>query len=249
MVLLTLLEKIYGPDEGDAWRFFQETLASIASGLEIDFEIAGKSDRGWIQVEISGADTVVTANYLSQKFGSAPVSIENVHAPATTRGKVVDSGKIGYGIYVDVGVTSPEPIDALIPLHKMRGQLVEGRKLSIHQMIERFCLHDNLPLEIRLIRVDSNKGEIEAEFSEKQLTAFKRWLSLGFDRVIVLGATHDRVRHAIQRSGVSRYIVKLDQLGLLEHSLTCTLGTDAPGIIVKLGPHLPKTPLYAFFQE
>ncbi|MFH0897452.1 MAG: DUF2110 family protein [Candidatus Bathyarchaeota archaeon] len=51
---------------------------------------------------------------------------------------------------------------------------------------------------------------------------------------------------ALKRSGIQRDIAKVEELGFLEYSLLCKLGTDAPGVIKALGRYLPAVPLYAF---
>jgi hypothetical protein len=83
----------------------------------------------------------------------APISFEKLRLSSELRGRIVDSGKVGYGLYVDIGVSSPEIVDALIPLHTLRKQLVEDKKLSIHKIIEAFCLYDNLPLKVKFLYI------------------------------------------------------------------------------------------------
>ncbi|MFQ6074968.1 MAG: DUF2110 family protein [Candidatus Bathyarchaeia archaeon] len=246
MVVLTLLEKVYGPSKRIAWKRLERTLFSITSGVEVELNILGENERGWVKLEVLGEDEIVVKNYLARRFGLAPPSLEGLQAPVKLRGKVVDSGKIGYGVYVDVGVTRPEAIDVLIPLYTLRSQLAEGRSLSTREMIDLFCLHDNLPLEVLLTRSDLEKREAEGEFSKGQLSKFRGWISSGLNRVIILGATSDQVRSAVRRTGASRYIVRIERLGMLEHSLTCKPGTDGPGMIAKIGQRLPRVPLYAF---
>lgn len=246
MVVLTLLEKVYAPNRGIAWKRLKGTLLSTTSGVEVELKILGENERGWVRLEVSGEDETVVMNFLSKRFGLAPQSLEGLQAPLKMRGRVVDSGKIGYGVYVDVGITVPEAIDVLIPLYTLRSQLAEGKKLSARKLIDLFCLHDNLPLEVLLTGVDLDKGGGDGEFSRRQLSTFERWVSSGLDRVIVLGATLGHVRWALKRTGASRYIAKIERLGLLEHSLTCRDGTDGPGMIAKIGQRLPGVPLYAF---
>jgi len=249
MVTLTLLEKIYGPEEDEALRSFQNFLSSFSSGLEAEVKIVGKTEKGWVQVDVSGSDTVVVTNYLSQKFGLAPVSLENLKVPSELGGRVVDSGRVGYGLYVDVGISSPQVVDVLIPLHVLRRQFVGDKKLSTRKIIEDFCLYDNFPLRIKLTRINMDKKEIEAELSEDQLATFQNWLSLGFDRVIALGASLELIRYALERSGSTRDVIRVDKLGFLEYSLLCKLGTEAPGIINRLGHLLPRIPLHAFMSR
>jgi len=249
MVLLTLREKVYGPAERRSLNAFQKTLSSFSSGIEAKVEVLGKTEQGWIQVEVSGSDSVITINYLNQKFGLTSSSLEELKVPSELPGKIVDSAMIGYGLYVDVGISMPQQIDVLIPLYTLRRQLFNDEKLSIRKIIDVFCLHDNFPLKIKLTRIDAEKSKMEAELSGTQLTTFKDWISLELDRVIVLGANINQIEYAIKRSESARDVIRIDQLGLLEHSLICKRGSEAPGIINRLGHFLPKIPLHAFIPK
>jgi hypothetical protein len=245
-VNLTLLQKVYGPRKTAALRLFQDLLSKEFSKLNVRLDTVEVADRGWLNIELSGEDEAVAANYLEKRFGSAKICMEEIDVPTTVRGKIVSSGRVGYGIYVDIGINSSEPVDALIPLDRLRAQLTDGKKLSVKQIITLYCLHDNFPIEVLLSKVDLGKREIEAELSEGQRRTFLEWVGLEFDRVIVLGLDYENIDCAIQRARVGRYILEIDALGLMEHALVCKLGVDAPGIITKVGHHLARTPLHAF---
>ncbi|MDQ1279999.1 MAG: hypothetical protein QG670_1261 [Thermoproteota archaeon] len=249
MVILTLLEKIYGLEEDKALESLRKFLSSFSSGLEAEIKVLGKTENGWIQVEISGLDSIIVTNYLNKKFGLAPSNIEELHAQSELRGKVVDSGRIGFGLYVDVGVSSQRKMDALVPLYTLRKQLLGDQKLSLRRITEAFCLRDNFPLKIKLTRIDVGKYEMGAELSESQLATFDDWLILGLDRVLVLGASLEQVEYAIRKSDSMRDITRIDQLGFLETTLICKIGTEAPGIINRIGHFLPRIPIYAFMPK
>ena len=153
---------------------------------------------------------------------------------------------MGYGLYVDVGIPVPRKVDLLVPLHVLRKQLFKDKKVSMRKIREAFCLHDNFPLKVKLTRIIIDKSEAEAELSEVQLAAFNNWISLGLDRVIVLGASLEQLEYVIKKSGSLRDIIRIDQLGFFEHLLLCKLGTEAPGIISRIGTLLQGVPLYAF---
>ena len=245
MAMLTLLEKLYGLDEEDSEKVLNENLAKLTSGIDAEAKIIGKNERKWIQVKVSGADAKVVTNYLGSRFGSAP-SFTDIHTPIVLKGKIIDAGKVGYGIYIDIGTSNSNPIDVLIPLHKLRTHLVDGKKLPLREIVEAFCLHDNFPVSIRLTEIDIEEEKMWAEPSDGQVELFKKWLSSYLDRVIVLGAHYERITAAVRRSGAKNDIVKIEELGFLEYSLLCKLGTDAPGMIKILGSYLPKVLLYVF---
>jgi hypothetical protein len=139
---------------------------------------------------------------------------------------------------------SPEIRDALYPLYKMRLQLAKGKKISVNQIIEKFCLFNNFPIEVFVEKIDLEKKEIEVE-----LSVFRDWISSQLDRVIVLGATRAHVKRALLQTKHFQDVIEIQRLGLLEHIIICKKGTYAPGIISKIGSLLPKTPLYAFHPK
>jgi len=243
--VLTLLEKLYPPREAESRKALRKFLDSITSGLEAEITITGKNERNWVQVEVQGPDAKVATNYLRKKIGVA-TSLEEIVLPMTLRGKIVDSGRVGYGLYVDISLNNNGVIDILVPLHKLRSHLVDGSKLPLREIGRLFCLYDNFPFSVRLTKVEVEGKKVWGEPSDTQVEFFRKWVSAGLDRVIILGASDERVAYAIERSGIRRDIVAVDILGFLEHSLCCKLGTDAPGIIKLLGTYLPRVPLCAF---
>jgi hypothetical protein len=249
MQTVTLLEKLYGKNEEHVLSYLVSLLKLGASNLNLSLNVLGKNSRNWIKVGLSGEDSTVMINYLNKIFGLAPTDLNKIHLFNVVRGKVIDSGKVGYGVYVDIGIEFPKPIDALIPLYKLRQQLVKNNQLSCRTILDLYCLYDNFPLEVNITRLDPNLQLIEAEFSDNQLSIFKDWVKLGLDRLIILGKTLEQVKQAIQKGRVQRDIAKVEQLGLLEHVIVCTLGTNARGLITKLGPFLPHCPLYIFNPE
>jgi hypothetical protein len=156
MVVLTVLEKCYGFRWRRFLKLFEETLSPLVGDLEVQFNILGKTFENWIQVEVIGSDVPVVTRYLDLKFGLAPISLENLNLFNEIRGKIVDAGRVGYGLYVDVGVSSPRHIDVLLPLHVLRSQLADGKKLSVTNIVEAFALYDNRPLTIQVTPLDKS---------------------------------------------------------------------------------------------
>lgn len=243
--MLTLLEKLYGPREVEAQKAFGKLLNSITAGLDAEVEVICKDERNWVRVEVHGSDSKVLINYLHKRFGVA-LYLTDVSLPMTVKGKIVDSGRVGYGLYVDIGLNVQGPLDVLIPLHRLRSHLADGVKLPLREIVELFCLYDNFSFSIRLTKVDVEGKKVWGEPSDVQVELFREWVSTGLDRVIVSGAYGEQVMDALRMSRARRDIVKVDALGFLEHALCCKLGTDAPGMIKTLGAYLPGVPLYAF---
>ena len=117
MANLVLLEKLYGSEEVKATHLLQSSLSNVTMSIDGTVALRGKTQRNWIQVDVHGPETTVLTNYLRQKYGIAAVSLDDIHEHDTLKGKIVDAGKVGYGVYVDVGVSMPTCIDVLEPLH------------------------------------------------------------------------------------------------------------------------------------
>jgi hypothetical protein len=71
-------------------------------------------------------------------------------------------------------------------------------------------------------------------------------LNLFLDRLIVLGAEFRDVERAVKISKHTRDVVRVEQLGLLEHGVVCKLGTDAVGLVPRLGRFLRSATLVPF---
>jgi len=244
MPTVVLLEKVYGPFSPET---FEPVLSSLCKGLKVRLRVVGKASRGWIQTEVSGEDETAALHFIDREIGLAPISVDKLKKFSVVRGRVVFSGKSKTELCVDVGVFSPETYDAVVPLQTLQAQLADGIKLPLQRLIELFCLYDNLPLKVKIAgSVDAQKKLVEAELSEAQLSQIWYWIRSRLDRLLVLGAPLPDVEHAVRASGHFRDVVKIEPLGLLEQAVLCKLGTDAAGLIPKLGRLLPGTLLAPF---
>lgn len=244
MPTVTLLEKVYG---SLSLKAFEDSFSPLLQGLKIEWKIVGKTDRGWIQLEFSGEDETAALHFISQKIGLAPVSIENVKKSSAIRGKIVFSRERKDSLHVDIGVFSPRICDATVSLQTLQAQLADGKEISLQRLIELFCLRDNMPLEVKMLGdADAQMGLVEAELSELQLSQFFRWVRSNLDRLLVLDAPLPSVEYAVKASRHFRDIIRIESLSLFEHAVLCKLGTDAVGLIPKIGPLLPNAVLAPF---
>ncbi len=233
MPKFTLLEKVYCSFSP---KTFETLFSSLLKGLKVKLKVVGETNRGWIQIEVFGEDALAALHFIDRKIGLAPVTLNKLKKFSVMRGRVFFPEKSKKQLYVDIGIFSPETYDAFLPLQRLQAQLADGKKISLQRMVALFCLYDNLPLKIKIMReVDAQKKRIEAELAESQLSQITSWISSGFDRLIVLGALCSEVKRAVKLSRHHRDIIKIESLGILEHVVLCKLGTDAVGLIPKLG--------------
>jgi hypothetical protein len=238
---VVLLQKIYGAGSLDE---LEEVLKRLCEGLRV--EVAGLSvvENSWVKAKVSGEDENVAAHFLEKELGLAPITIRTVKRFSVLRGKVIFSGQSKMKISVDVGVFSPKPVYALVPLQRLQGQLVDGRKFALERISELFGLADGFPLDVRVAKVGADG--LEAELTEKQLELYSRWIDSRVDRLVVLGASSEKVREAVRRAGLRRDFLGIESLNFLEHVVVCNLGTNARGLVPKLGKRLFKARFVRF---
>lgn len=241
---VTLLQKAYGSFSP---KTFQSTISSLCTGLKAEVKFNGESERHWVEVEVWGEDEAVALQLLDREIGLAPVSLEKVERFSALRGRVVSSGKGETELVADVGVSSPRVCDAAVSLQNLQAQLADGRKLTLPSLIKLYCLLDNMPLHVKIVEKGYVKDDLmEAELSESQVSQFSAWIRSNLDRLIVLGAWLRDVERAVEASRHGRDVVRIESLGLLEHALVCKLGTDAVGLMPRLGPYTPTAVLAPF---
>jgi len=141
-------------------------------------------------------------------------------------------------------VIHPKTLNATIPLQRLQAQLTDGRKVALQKIAEFYSLSDNTPITIKITNLTGSG--IEAELDESQLSTYRRWIKSMLDRLLVLGASIQEARKAIKYARCRNDIVALEPLGLFEHAITCKLGTDAVGLIPKIGKHLQNAKLETF---
>jgi hypothetical protein len=242
MPTVTVLEKLYGSGSPET---FEKVYSSLCRGLKVHLSFAGTTSRGWVQMEVSGEDETATMSFLDREIGLAPVSLDRLEKLSVVRGKVVFSSRSKSELYVDLGVFSPKVCDAVILAQRLRAQLADGKETALQGLVELFCLYDNLPLEVKVVQdVEGKKETVEAILSRAQLSLFSGWVRCRFDRLIILGSLFFDVEQAVKR--LSRDIIRTDSLGTLEQVVLCKLGTDAVGLIPKLGRFLPDAVLVPF---
>lgn len=238
---VTLLSKIYNVSQ---LKLVENRMESLFKGLKVKIESVNATAGGWIQIAFSGEDEKAALNYLEKEIGLCPVQIENIKKFSTIKGYVTGLGKSKGALRLDIGVTSPKNTYAAIPLQYLQAQLADGRKIALKKFSELFGFCENLPIITKITSI--NENHIEAAIAEKQLKIYKRWTKSLLDRLIILGASQEEIKRALKDSRCQNDIVEIEQLGLFEHAVACKLGTDAVGLIPKVGKNLPNTTLNVF---
>jgi len=238
MPTVTLSQKIYNENQ---LKHVEEHLKSSLKGLKVRIESIHASTRGWVQLTFSGEDEKVALSYLENTIGLCPTHISNLTKFSAIKGYITSLGKSEEQIQLDIG---PKIVDAAIPLQHLQAQLACGRKIALKKIVELYGFCENTPLTVKIIR--ANGKLLEANIAESQLEHYKRWIKLLLDQLIVLGASQQEIRTALKDARCQNDVTGIEQLGLFEHAVTCKLGTDAVGLIPKIGKKLSNATLSVF---
>jgi hypothetical protein len=227
-------------------RLVEKFLKSRIKGLNVETEICGTTSRRWAQITVSGEDEKVALHYFADEIGLCPTRLEDVERFSIIKGHIIAMDKSRDELYVDIGVFSPKIIDATISLQHLQAHLVDGRKVAFKKLVELFGFCDNLPLTLKTLNIDKEKNHVKAMLSEKQLNQYQNWMKFLLDRLIIVGSSIYEVRLALRKAGLNRDVLNVEHLGLFEFAVTCKLGTDAAGLIPKIGKNLRSATFTVF---
>jgi hypothetical protein len=118
----------------------------------------------------------------------------------------------------------------------MRAQLADGEPKSAREILDANALVDFVPLKMIVTELEGEN--ITVELDDGARDTLVSWRKYPFDRVIVVGADKAFVENAVRASGLQSDIVKVESLSLFVQSVLCKIGTEAPGVIAKIGSRL-----------
>jgi hypothetical protein len=245
MTSLTILEKAYGRYKRFALSAFRTRLSTELEGLEVQLKQISTPQHDWITVEFEGEDAEAASNLLRHRYGSS-CSFEQLEINQVRRGKLIETGVYGYGLFVDIGILSDRQIDGFLSLNTLRRQLAHDTKIPLRTLIDLYGFLDHLPLEIKIDAIDRGKKNVQVSLSDAQIATYRKWVNSKLERLIVGGITRHHLKKAVLRTGHFRDIRAIERLGLLEEMITCKPGTNAPGLLAEIGPLLKNTEIHLF---
>jgi hypothetical protein len=244
MPTVTLFTKVYNNSQ---LTLVDQFLTSTLKGLNVDVRVVGVNPHKWVQVYIDGEDEKVASHYLADEIGLCPESLEKIKKFSNVRGRIIDAGKRGSNLCLDLGFSQPKMFNVFIPLQHLQAQLIDGRKVELKEIFELYGFCDNLPLGIKVSYVDIEHKRIEAMLSQEQLNRFEEWIKSLLDRLIILGASEEEIESVLKIARFERDVIDIEPLGLFEHAIVCKLGTDAKGLIPRIGRNL-RNAVFAVFN-
>ncbi|HET7405251.1 MAG TPA: DUF2110 family protein [Candidatus Bathyarchaeia archaeon] len=238
----TLAEKIPDVVLKNGPRPVWKILANESKGLKLEWEISAPQQ--WLQVKARGEDSEVFLNLLREKYGEAPVQRSKIERWDVHKGFVTGAGRIGFGVYIDLGVLQPTRKDALYPLHRMRAQISDGAMKSSREILVNNGLADYFP--VKTVVTELQGENITVELADETRDMLLDWKRMYFDRVIVAGADREYIERLIQSMNLGFDVIKIETLSLLVQCLLCKLSTDSPGVVAQIGGRLRGVGLTAF---
>jgi len=242
MTTLTLLARISSHNRLQ----IEKTLKLAFEGLDVETKMVGTVADRWVQIALTGEDEEIATNYVIKEIGVCPSSFENLENFSTLKGYIADFKKNGEELSVDVGVFQPKIVYATIPLRHLQAQLVDGRKVALGKIAELYGFCEDLPVNVKVSSLNEGENLIEAELSSEQVRKYMVWRESLLDRLLVLGPSLYEINRTLEHARLDRDVIDVEPLGTFEHALTCKLGTDAAGLIPKIGRTLKNAKFSVF---
>jgi len=243
LTILTLFTKAYNKGQ---LKQIEESLQVTFEDLDAQIHVLGNPVSRWVKVDITGEDEGVAKSYINKQIGICQHNINDVSIGSELKGyiqKITNSETLT----IDIGISEPKIIYANIPLAALQTQLLNGREVPLKKIAELFALNVDLPISIKINNIPTTAENIlTAELSTTQVTTLKNWQNSLLDRLIILGATIDEVTSTLERTRLNRDVISTDSLGLFEQVLVCKLGTDATGLIPRIGRYMRNTNFLVF---
>jgi len=245
MKSITLLEKAYGRYKRAALRAFRTHLSEDLEGLEVQVKQISTSPHDWITIEFEGEDEEAASNFLTHRYGAA-CPLGRLDVNQIRKGKLIETGVYGYGLFIDMGILADRRIDGFLSLNTLRHQLAHDAKIPLRTLIDLYGFLDHLPLEIKIDSIDRGKKNVQVSLSDTQIAIYRKWVNSKLERLIVCGIMRHHLKKAVLRTGHFRDIHAIERLGLLEETISCKSGTNAPGLLAEIGPLLKNTEIHLF---
>ncbi|MCW4006485.1 MAG: DUF2110 family protein [Candidatus Bathyarchaeota archaeon] len=236
MTDIALLTRIYNTHQ---LKQLSQVFSGMFDELDVTVTIKGTVNSKWVLLSLEGEDEQIAQNLLDREAGTCPGKVENLKKFSIQKGYVTPI-KDKADLFVDIGVFEPKTVLAKISLKHLQKHLTNGEELPLQKIAAQWGITENLPLQLKILNADPQENTVEAELAPKQIIQYHNWRDSLLDRLIILGASKTQIDIAVEQEYLNRDIINTESLGLFEHALVCKLGTDAAGIIGRIGKRLRK---------
>jgi hypothetical protein len=243
MITLTLLTKINSRKQ---MKQLDQILKAEFEGLKVEAKVLGTVGDRWAQLALIGEDENIAASYILKEIGVCPTDIEKIGEIPVLKGFITDFEHGAEALPVDVGIFKPKVIRATLSLDHLQTSLLKGNKVGLEKLVKLFGLCPDLPINIKIGRFDEKRALIDAELAEGQKHIYGNWLESLLDRLIVLGLPLSEIKKTLKQAKLERDVIDVESLGIFEHVLICKLGTDAAGLVPRIGRKLREAKFAVF---
>lgn len=244
---ITLLQKPGDLDVGNFTACLQLALSTLKGPLTASTHLEGFTQAGWAKLDVSGPDMEIFVELISKELGLAQTELSATSINGTYPA-IVSSISEGH-LEVDVGLEKPKAMKVRIKPSTIQAQLADGKPLPSKEILEHYCLHPQAKTTVRITKLDPYESVAEGWLGDPQIDLFSDWVRTGLDRIQVYGCSRQGVESALTRARLERDIIALESMTLTVHSALCKLGTDAVGLIPKLGSFLKRRELKPFLPK
>ena len=223
-------------------------LRKLSSSLDVSVKLEGVTSNGFVKIGVQGSDSEVFTELIKRELGLAPSNLSEVEVDDNFKAYVTKIDSKRQSIEAEIGPVSTQ-FRSEISGEALMAQLCDGRNIRVDKIARTYCIQEGVPLLVRITSIDPDRRRIEAWISDDQTSRFDQWRRQRFHRIIAIGGFQDDLREAMRLSKVERDVIELEELALTAHSIVCKLGTDAPGVIAKIGRYVSNFKLHAFLPE
>jgi hypothetical protein len=241
---LTILERPTSLTAEDFRVRLEKELKELKGELTASLTVDGFSRKGWAQIRVTGEDSEIVSELISSKFGLAHTELREMELPGVYEAEITGSNE--RGLRFDVGLDSG-PLNCVIPTSNLIAQLADGKPIHLGEVVECYCLYPGVRISVRIARTKDDA--IEAWLSDRQIDRLARWITTGLDRIQAFECYRQEAESAVLKTHSSRDVIAVESISLTLQSIVCKLGTDAVGLIPKLGHILRKQKLRPFIPK
>ncbi len=244
---LTVLQK---PGQFTAKEFnsnLEYALHNLKGKLSSSIKLDGYSPTGWAKIDVTGDDSEVVLELVTRELGQAQTELVKVEPHGIYEG-IIASETRG-AVEVDIGIDTPRSVNVRVGVEALRAQLADGKPMSLNGIIQEYCLFSGNKASVRIIKLDSVERTVEGWFADSHIDLLSTWIRAGLDRILIHDCFRQEAEAAIRKSNIERDIVAIEPITLTTQSVLCKLGTDAVGLIPKLGRVLRKHELNPFIPK
>jgi len=241
---LILLDKIYNADSRrdrlDLQSRYKKYLHELVKGFpQTEIQIRQIRDiDNRIEIFIQGAEEKFVKNMISAEIGSV-IPFDQIKEGDILKGTMMNVGELGFGIFLNCGIIRRKT-DILLPLHILREQLADGKRVSVRDIINTYDFMNHFPLFTKVIEIDKEQINIQGEIAQKSLSLFDKILSENIEGLFMCGETKGQFKKALVKTGHLHDIVSIERFGFLENLVLLKRGTNARGIISEIGKYLEQ---------